>query len=88
VGGKGGGGEDIHVLGVIPEIGGTPDPFTHPTSERVMPRDDFEEQIARVEVSIPGLSHRRVRTIGRGGWDHELQCVRVHVLVGRRWEGG
>ena len=58
---------ETHVLGVVPETGGTPYPFAHPTSERVMSRNDFKEQIACVEVSVLRLSHRRVRTIGRGG---------------------
>lgn len=80
-------GGNTHVLGVVPKTGGTPDPLTHTTSERVMSRNDFKEQIACVEVSVFGLSHRRMGAIRRGGWDYELQYVRVDVLVSRRWEG-
>ena len=79
--------ERPHVPGVVPETSGTPDPFAHPTSQRVMSGDDFKKQIACVELSVFGLSHRRMRTIGRGGWDHELQHVRVDVLVNGRREG-
>ena len=76
-----------HVLCVIPETSGTPDPFTHPASETITSRNDFEEQIACVEMSVFRLPHRSVRAVGRGSWDHELQNVRVGVLVNRRWEG-
>ena len=72
-----------HVLGVVPDTSGTPDPFAYTTSERVMPRNDFKEQIACVEVSVFGLPRRRMRAIGRCGRDYELQYVRVDVLVNR-----
>lgn len=76
-----------HILCVVQETSRTPDPFSHTASESVTSRDDFEEQIAGVEVSVFGLSHRGVGTVWRSGWDHELQYVRVDVFVNGRWKG-
>jgi len=53
-----------------------------------MTGNDFKKQIAGMKLAIFRLSHRRVRTVGRSGWDHELQNARVDVLVSRRWSRG
>jgi len=53
-----------------------------------MTGNDFKEQITRMEMPVFRLSHRRVRAIGRSGWDHELQYARVDILVSRCREGG
>ena len=78
----------MHTLSVIPVTGRIPDPFAHPASERVAARNDFKEQVTGMEVPVFGLSHGRVRTIGRGSWNNELQYVRVDVLVNSCGEGG
>lgn len=49
--------EKAHILCVVQQTSGTLDPFGHPTSESVMSRDDFEEQITRMEVPVFGLPH-------------------------------
>lgn len=79
--------KEAHVLCIVQQTSGTLDPFRHPTSESVMSRDDFQEQITRVEVSVLGLPDRRVGTVRRSRWDYELQHVRVNVLVDCRREG-